>query len=143
MATAPRKCPVIVLGNAAFPAKNGLTNSALGEGKPPKKRGLFRFRRKKGLVFAVNGARRPDPHPPPPPTPRPPPWGRGGFTENPGGGGGLAGEGGGGRARGVYGGIWGGGGQGAPRPHFTAKTSPFFGENALKLCFSSQLRIPF
>ena len=95
------------------------------------------FSPKKGLVFAVNGPRRPSPPPPPPPTPRPRPpplfpGGRGGFTENPRGGGSFQERGGGGGGQGCARGIWGGGAGGAEAP-FTAKTSPFCGENALNL----------
>ena len=69
-------------------------------------------------------------NPPQAPRPRPPPpflLGGGVFTENPRGGGSSR-RGGGARVRGVYGEFEGGGG-GAEAP-FTAKTSPFFGENA-------------
>ena len=75
----------------------------------------------------------PNPSPPPPP---PSPGGGGGFTENPKGWGGVfqergGGGRGGGRARGVYGEFGEGGGAGGAEAPFTAKTSPFFGENAL------------
>ena len=86
------------------------------------------FSPKTGLIFAVNGASAPLP---PPRGPSPPPplfsWGgRGGYTENPTGGGVFQKRGGG--ARGCARGIWGGGG-GAEAP-FTVKMSPLFGENA-------------
>ena len=66
------------------------------------------------------------PPPPPAPRPRPPPplllGGGGGFTENSREGG-LPGEWGGGQ--GCAQGIWGGGGEGAPRPHLPRKRAPF------------------
>ena len=94
------------------------------------------FSPKRGLVFAVNGARRPRRSLPPPqknsprtplaataPPPSPlleePPPPPGIFSKTP-----TARKGGGGRVA--------GGGGGAAEAPFTAKTSPFFGENALK-----------
>ena len=108
-----------------------LNNPLVGTARPPDNKA---FSPKKGVVFAVNGA-----PPPPTPAPSPPPpfslVGGGGFTENPRGGGVLPGEGRGGGARGVCGNFLGGGGGGrgrqGRRAPFTAKTSPFFGENAL------------
>ena len=96
------------------------------------------FSPKKGLVFAVNGAWAPPPSPGPPTPPPLPPFllalgGGGGFTENARGGRGSSRrEGGGGVARVCTGNLekGRGGGGGAEAP-FTAKTSPFFGENAL------------
>ena len=106
------------------------------------------FSPKKGLVFAVNGASaqpppaRPTPGPSPPPTLSP--GRRWGLLKIPGGGGVSRRErGGGGEGQGrVWGTLGGGGGAEAP---FTAKTSPFFGENAFpaieKMQFRSKISI--
>ena len=79
-----------------------------------------RFRGKRGLATP------PPPNPGPSPPPPLSPGGRG-FTENPRGGGVFQERGGEGQGR--VRGIW--GGEGGAEAPFTAKTSPFFGENAL------------
>ena len=95
-----------------------------------------RFRREKGLVFAVNGSSAPPPPPPiprthpwpfPPPPPllkTPPPLGFSSKPPPPRKGGGGAGA----RGRGLGGGV--------PRPHLPRKRALFFGENAFFSPFS-------
>ena len=101
-------------------------------------------------VFAEKGARfcgkrGLGPLPPPQaPRPRPPFLLGGGFTENPRGGGVLQGGGGGGEGGpgACTGNFLGGGGGGAEAP-FTAKTSPFFGENTFERAEIGPERAPF